>query len=434
MFRAVRIRLSLYYAGSLAAILVAIGLTAYFVLRNSLDSEINDSIRATYAEFATKYYPPPPNNGGRGGVPRSGDYDDGDYPANGDSYKYDDFRTKTTDVFIVFTDSGGDITSNPRQVPVALFSFQDLAGSADSDGTWSDVEIDGDSYRLASYISPNGDYIHIGRSLAARNAQLEKLTLVMLTGGLAGIVLAGGGGLWLAGRSLVPIRRSFEMQRRFVSDASHELRTPIAVVQANNELMLRHPEQTIEENIDQAEAIAIETEHLTRLIGDLLTLARGDEGRLALEKVDIDLDDLMSELGRDVAPLAESRGLTFKTELAPVRVEGDRQRIRQLAFILLDNAIKYTPAGGTVTLSTRRNGRKAELTVLDTGPGIATEHHHRLFDRFFRIDDARTHSVSGTGLGLAIAKLIAEANHGTLAVRSNPGQGATFTFRLPVKE
>jgi signal transduction histidine kinase len=206
------------------------------------------------------------------------------------------------------------------------------------------------------------------------------------------------------------------------------------VVQANNELMLRHPEQTIEENLDQAEAIAIETEHLTRLIEDLLTLARGDEGRLSNERRDVDLGELMIELARDVAPLAEMKGLKFETDLHGVKVECDPQRIRQLAFILLDNAIKYTPSGGRVTVSTRKSGRKAELTVSDTGPGIGAEHQERVFDRFYRIDDARTHSVSGTGLGLAIAKLIADANHASLSLRSTPGQGAAFTLRLNVKE
>ena len=174
--------------------------------------------------------------------------------------------------------------------------------------------------------------------------------------------------------------------------------------------------------------------HLTRLIEELLTLARGDEGRMLLQKSELELADLMAELGRDVAPLAEAKGLTFRTELANVKVEADRQRIRQLAFILLDNAIKYTPAGGVVTLITRKSGRRAELIVRDTGPGIAPEHQPRVFDRFFRIDDVRTHSVSGTGLGLAIAKLIAEANHGSLSVRSEAGAGTAFTLRLAVKE
>ena len=436
MFRRVRIELSLWYAGSLAFILVAIGLTAYFVLRSSLDTEIDDSIRNTYGDFAVRYQPPSSRGPKAGPDPHYGDGDsDGGKGAGdrGDGFR-EDFNPKAADVFVVFTDASGTVIANMRQITVTGIAFDSLASNASTDGDWREVNADGMHFRIASYITQESGYIHIGRSLSARDAQLQRLTLVLLIGGVAGLVLATGGGLWLAGRSLMPIRRAFEMQRQFVSDASHELRTPIAVVQANNELMLRHPEQTIEANLDQAEAIAIETQHLTRLIEELLTLARGDEGRMSLQKSELELADLMAELGRDVAPLAEAKGITFQTELANVKVEADRQRIRQLAFILLDNAIKYTPAGGVVTLITRKSGRRAELIVRDTGPGIAPEHQPRVFDRFFRIDDVRTHSVSGTGLGLAIAKLIAEANHGSLSVRSEAGAGTAFTLRLAVKE
>ncbi|MBN9494973.1 HAMP domain-containing histidine kinase, partial [bacterium] len=331
MFRRVRIELVAWYAGSLALILVAIGLSAYFFLRSSLDHEINDSIEHTYEDVVE--HPRP----ARGGLPET--------PLSG-ALRDAAFAAVPTDVFVVVTDTEGHLLTNPRQVSLKNVDFEKLSsGVTNNGGTWNDVGSGDTAYRIASYPYADGNVIHIGRSLEARNTQLDRLSLVMLIGGIAGLVLATGGGLWLACRSLVPIRRSFETQRRFVSDASHELRTPIAVVRANNELLQRHPEETIGENIDQVDAIAAESEHLTRLIEDLLMLARADEGRLALAPGEFDLAELATEVTRDLAPVAAQKGISLSINATPVRVEADRQRIRQVLVILLDNALKYGRAG-----------------------------------------------------------------------------------------
>ena len=276
--------------------------------------------------------------------------------------------------------------------------------------------------------------MYVGRSLDARDSQLNTLGWVLALGGLGGVVISGLGGWWLAGRALVPIRKALETQRRFVSDASHELRTPIAVVKANNELLLRHPEETVESSLDQVEAVAAEADHMGRLVEGLLTLARADEGQAALHSEPIDLTALVEEIGRDMGALAELRGVHLDMATAQVRVDGDRQRLRQLVVILLDNALKYTPAGGCVTLRLERAGRQAEIIVSDTGPGIAPEHQKHIFDRFYRVDAARARVDGGTGLGLAIASWIAEAHHGRLTLESTPGKGSTFAVRLPARE
>lgn len=415
MFRRVRIELVAWYAGSLALILVAIGVSAYFFLRRSLDTEINQSIQQTYQDVVAH---PQPD---RGGLP-GGD---------GGPFRGAAFASVPTDVFVVVTDAQGNFVTNPRQVSLTDVDFATLSSDATNpNGTWTDAGSGSDEYRIASYPYIDGDVIHIGRSLKARNAQLNRLSLVMLIGGIAGLVLATAGGLWLAGRSLVPIRRSFETQRRFVSDASHELRTPIAVVRANNELLQRHPEELIGDNSDQVEAIAAESEHLTRLIEDLLMLARADEGRLALNPTQIDLGELANEVTRDLGPVASARGLRLTSDVTAMPVECDRQRIRQVLVILLDNALKYTPTGGEVRVTARRNAHRAEVLVHDTGPGIPAHQLPKIFDRFYQADTARTHSDGGSGLGLAIARLIAEMHHGSLSVASAPGEGSTFTLRL----
>jgi signal transduction histidine kinase len=143
---------------------------------------------------------------------------------------------------------------------------------------------------------------------------------------------------------------------------------------------------------------------------------------------------VVEELGRDMEALAAARGLTLRVDAEPVEVIGDRHRLRQLTAILLDNALKYTPEGGSVSVRAARSGRSVELTVSDTGPGIPPEEQSRIFDRFVRADSARTRAAGGTGLGLAIAKWIAEAHGGRIGVESAPGSGSKFVLRLPASD
>ena len=432
MFRRARLQLALFYAASLAAIVLIMGTAAFLVLRHSLDDSINASLETAHDELQrTGISLVVTPNGTESNNGNNGDgrdkHDDDDHPEAGQV---------ASDVFYAVTDRAGNVLSNPRNVNLAGMPFARLAEEAGGSDRQEDISANGVRYRIVTdrlSKANGGTYFHVGQSLEARDKQLRQLTMVFVIGGAAGVVLAGFGGMWLAGRALVPIRRALQTQQRFVSDASHELRTPIAVVKANNELLLRHPEDTIEASLDHVEAVAAETEHMAHLVEDLLTLARADEGRAALASAALDLGDLVAEIGRDMAALAELRGVHLDVQAAHVQVDGDRQRLRQLAVILLDNALKYTPTGGSVTAIVERVGKHAVLRVRDTGPGIAQEEQHRIFDRFYRIDSARSRIAGGTGLGLPIARWIAEAHKGRLTVSSTPGHGATFTVRLPVR-
>jgi two-component system sensor histidine kinase CiaH len=223
-----------------------------------------------------------------------------------------------------------------------------------------------------------------------------------------------------------------ESQRQFVSDASHELRTPIAVAKANNALLLDDPEASVESHLDQAEAVAAELDHLGVLVGDLTTLARADEGRAALLLEALDLGELTAEVARDMAALADVLGVTLVCEADPVQLRGDRARLRQLVVILVDNSLKYANQGGTVRVRCGAAGPRAELTVTDDGAGISPGDQKHIFERFYRADAERTRSKGGTGLGLAIGKWIAEAHGGRISVESQPGEGTTFRVRLPL--
>ncbi len=228
---------------------------------------------------------------------------------------------------------------------------------------------------------------------------------------------------------LAQLDRAFAYQRRFLADAAHELRTPLTTVRLNVEALLRGADAEPHERDETLRALLRESERMGRLVADLLALARADAGQ-PLERRPVALDELLLDVFRQAKPMADGVRLELG-ELEPVEVPGDRDRLKQLMLNLVDNALRYTPPGGTVTLDLVRGEQYAELRVRDTGIGIAAEHLPRIFERFYRVDRGRSRSQGGTGLGLAISRWIAEAHHGSIEVESQEGQGSTFTLRLP---
>jgi signal transduction histidine kinase len=275
--------------------------------------------------------------------------------------------------------------------------------------------------------------IQVGRSLALHEQEMALLTQIALIGGAIGVVLALAGSFFLAERALIPVRQAFIAQRNFVADASHELRTPLAVVQGTVERLQHRYGQDPERDRERIDDLAAESAQLTRLVSDLLTLARSDVGQLALVSEPLDLAAVVADTCRRVSVMAEQRGIALTwTSGRLAMVYGDPAWLTQLVSILLDNALSYTDWGGRVqvTLETESNG--ATVSVADTGIGIPAEDLSRIFDRFYRVDGARARSSGGTGLGLAMAQTIAELHGGKVEVVSQVGVGSTFMIRLPL--
>ena len=230
------------------------------------------------------------------------------------------------------------------------------------------------------------------------------------------------------------LEQSFASQQRFVADASHELKTPLMVLRAGVERALTDPSAPAESYQALDESLQ-EVNRMAELVDNLLTLARADEGRAPLAKAETDLRDLVSEAVETTQLLAEPSGLEVRTQIpaAPVILAVDATRIRQLLLNLVTNAVKYTPAGGEVSVGLADQGDTVQLVVHDTGIGIAAGDLPHIFDRFWRADPARSRDLerSGTGLGLAITKWIAEAHGGSITVQSRPGRGTIFTVSLP---
>ena len=228
---------------------------------------------------------------------------------------------------------------------------------------------------------------------------------------------------------LSSLERASDAQQRFVSDASHELRAPLTVIQGNLQFLHRRPGISAEERAEVVAEAERETTRMSRLVAELLTLARSDAG-VAMRRDPIELEAVVLSAFQEARHLVRGQQLELE-QLEPARVEGDEDRLRQLLLILLDNALKYTPEGGKVSLGLRRRGAQVELTVRDTGIGIAEAALPRVFERFYRADPARGRDPGGFGLGLPIARWIVEGHGGTIQLESSVGAGTVATVRLP---
>lgn len=226
------------------------------------------------------------------------------------------------------------------------------------------------------------------------------------------------------------IQNSFEQQKSFVADASHELRTPIAVIQGYANLLDRWGKEdkaVLEESIA---AIKSEADFMKELVDKLLFLASGDKNGHALQRVPFALNELIDEVIRETRLIDTGHNILGNIN-DKAEVTGDRTLVKQALRILVDNSIKYTPAGGSVIIESHLRNNKARITIEDTGIGISAEELPHIFERFYKSDRARSREGGGAGLGLSIAKLIIENNQGNIQVESRPGQGTKFSIWLP---
>jgi two-component system OmpR family sensor kinase len=250
---------------------------------------------------------------------------------------------------------------------------------------------------------------------------------------------------------LARLEAAFAQVRRFSADASHELKTPLTVLRGEIEVALRNPRDPAEYR-RVLTSVLEEVESMTLLVDDLLLLARADAGALRWDMTPVELDRLVEEVAKEGEVLGRGEQVQVKIqELEPLVVQGDGPRLKQLLRNLVDNSVKYTSSGGQVTLALRAVRREVpetnstletqnskspdwvEIEVRDTGIGIAAEALPRIFERFYRVDPARSRETGGAGLGLCIAKTIAEAHGGRIKVQSTPGVGSAFTLLLPLR-
>jgi two-component system, OmpR family, sensor histidine kinase CiaH len=264
---------------------------------------------------------------------------------------------------------------------------------------------------------------------------LHSLFIIIIAGVAISGLLTLLAGFYLAQRALVPIRESWEKQQQFVADASHELRTPLAVIQANTELLLRHPDHSIEQESGYISAILKESKRINRLITSLLTFARSDSNQMEIQAKPVAIDSLIRESVQQFTPLADMKQIELKVKLeCPLEIMADEERIHQLLVILMDNALKYTPEQGTISISSNRTAHSVNLIIEDTGVGIPESDLPFIFERFFRSDKIRSRSDGSMGLGLSIAHWIVDRHGGKIRVESQLGRGTRFLITFPLRK
>ena len=249
---------------------------------------------------------------------------------------------------------------------------------------------------------------------------------------LIALLIAAWLGHKMSGRVILPMQQACERERQFAADASHELRTPLAVVLASAEVLESDKGITSPVSRQVIEDLKSEVHKMTKLVGDLLTVARNEAGAESLLITEFDIGAQICQVARNMRQLAQKKDILIScTADEGIMFSGDEQRIGQLVLILVDNAVKYTPSMGQVTIQLEKyNNGDVSFSVADTGVGIAPEDKDKIFDRFYRVDKARSREMGGNGLGLSIAKCIVNAHAGKITVESRPGEGTVFKVYL----
>lgn len=254
------------------------------------------------------------------------------------------------------------------------------------------------------------------------------ITLIVINGVI--LVLAGGSGFFLAGKTLKPIQRMVDEQNQFISDASHELRTPIAVLRAEMEEHLLEPHISDQEARDLIGSNLEELNSLQALATSLLKINQLERKDEQSAKTNLAWDEIVAEVAEKMEPLAKKKKITINQKLVPATVMGNKENLEELLIIIIDNAIKYSKNNSKVTIEMVTKANDVEVKISDEGIGISEKDINHIFDRFYRADQSRKQK-EGYGLGLAIAKKIAELHRGSIEVKSRINQGSTFVITLP---
>ncbi|WP_036488612.1 two-component system sensor histidine kinase RppB [Myxosarcina sp. GI1] len=327
---------------------------------------------------------------------------------------------------------------------VAVAGMQPELPKVSNQQEWeTPIDSQGTRYRQISFLlhtqnGKNWGYLQVGRSLQDFDTYVANVKWVLLLGVPLVVLLVAGASWWLSGLAIRPICQSYQQMQQFTADAAHELRTPLAAIQATAQSDLMLPNLSENKAKDTLKSIVRQNKRLSHLVADLLILCRIDgeinNNTSNKKREKIALANLVIEVEEDLAALAMASEIELSSQIKvsqPVEVIGDRQQLYRLITNLVTNAIQYTPAGEKVTLSMIEEHNEVVINVRDTGIGIAKGDQKRIFDRFYRVDKARSRSKGGSGLGLAIAKAISIAHNGSLEVQSEIGKGSNFILRLP---
>lgn len=306
----------------------------------------------------------------------------------------------------------------------------------DEENEFKTIGIEGVNYRLFTtyYELPNGQkgVIQVLQNQSQDEDVLKMMFFLFIRIGLVATIILIIISAYLAKKSLEPIRQAYNKQRQFIADASHELRTPLTVMKTSLELLSMKEEETIKENEKWFKNLESETNLMTNLVQDLLMLAQVDNNQVEINFVKVDFSLLINQVCDKMKLITGEKSIEFNSIISDeIYISGDKNRLEQLTVILIDNAIKYTPDGGKVSVNLMSTPEKAILSVKDSGLGMTEEDKRRVFDRFYRVDKVRSREQGGAGLGLSIAKWIIDEHKGKIYIESQVDVGSEFIVEFP---
>jgi len=337
-------------------------------------------------------------------------------------------------IFVSPLDANGQAIAGSQVSAAPLFQDKEASLAAMQQGSDRRTTrlADDSQARLLTYrvdVSGGPALLQVGRVLRDQQRVLNQfLTALWILGGLS-VFLLGVGSWWLSSRSIKPVQHAWEQQQVFVSNASHELRTPLTLIKATAEVGLRQQPGASQQ--EALQDIRQECDYMNRLVDDLLLLSRMDTHRLKLSREPIELKPLLDEVKSQADKLAVDRGVQMVEGALQGSVLGDPTHLRQALLILVDNALRYTPSGGTVRLETRDHGRQWQILVSDTGCGIPAKDLPHIFDRFYQVSRPEVDDNRNNGLGLSIAKGLMEAQGGSISIDSREGAGTLAILSMP---
>lgn len=441
------------------AFVVFLGGATYLLVERYLESNVDLALRSRMAlEFFTLRAAVPtelssasaqmPSPRPRRNTPQNNDDDhrDDQPPVTGAVQGPSQPEGDLAAVNVLFLDTSGQPLFSRGNITLtaSLVNMASLNAASASGNDLRTITVDGDRTRILTYRvdSPNFTapiIVQVSRSLANQDGILKGLLLAL--GALAALAAAvlGAGSWWLSGRSIQPAQQAWEQQQRFVANASHELRTPLTLIRASADVMQRNLDdiqtregEFVKDQRDLLGDVMGEVDHTTRLVEDLLLLSRLDAHQLKLAREDVDAPAMLGDVKRQVQRIADERNISVQVGAAAGAVFADVTRLRQILLILMDNALRHTKPGGSVTLGAAERGAMTEITVSDTGEGIAPDDLLRVFERFYQADTS--HSTKGSaGLGLSIARGLVEAHGGRIGIESAIGQGTRVSVLLPAQ-
>jgi signal transduction histidine kinase len=420
-----RLRLTLWYLGTFASILGLLGAGLFLAARRRMSQQLDASLRFATSALIQAARIREVEQATVGGGERGGQ--GGGVVADA----VDELHIPDRSLYLF--DAGGRAIK-PIEVPDWVAQAAREAGAigrADRDFETPDDHI----VRLhAERFAGTRGRLYVATAVADRlelEDEYASLIRALAAAALAALLLVAGGGYLLAHKSTAPIAQSMDHMRRFVADAAHELRTPVTLLRTRAEVALGQ-ERDATRDAATFQAVERESARLGDIVGELLTLARADAGERAIAREPLYLDDVAAEAVDAVRALAEHKRIHLEVGgYEEARISGDAALVRQLLVIVLDNAVKFTPAGGHVRLEVAGQDGRATVLVADTGVGIPAEELPRVFERFYRGERAGR-QADGAGLGLAIARWIAEAHGARIDIDSTPGGGTRVTISFPL--